>query len=162
MRRRGFHRRLSAKEHWDLHYGPNMTPMVDVVMVILVFFMASTAVMGPEWMLKSALPVKASAAQPPGARDPKRLEIAITLSAQGRSVINGPGIKDGDLDALQRNLAEQAKGTDPENLALLVTPAPDIPYADIVRIHEICHGLGITKIGLLEAPPPKSPVTTGR
>ena len=34
-----------------LHFGPNMTPMVDVVMVILIFFMASAAFMGDEWFL---------------------------------------------------------------------------------------------------------------
>lgn len=46
----GFRRR-HAGARAALHAGPNMTPMVDVVMVILVFFMASAAFVGPEWFL---------------------------------------------------------------------------------------------------------------
>src|SRR5215813_7077601 len=49
-------RRRNAQALYDQHYGPNMTPMVDVVMVILIFFMASTAFLGPEWFLKTHLP----------------------------------------------------------------------------------------------------------
>ena len=29
----------TALRQWELRFGPNMTPMVDVVMVILIFFM---------------------------------------------------------------------------------------------------------------------------
>ncbi|MDX2148115.1 MAG: biopolymer transporter ExbD [Planctomycetota bacterium] len=49
---------------YELHHGPNMTPMVDVVMVILVFFMASAAILGPEWFLNAGL-VRRSATAPP-------------------------------------------------------------------------------------------------
>lgn len=136
-----------------MHYGPNMTPMVDVVMVILVFFMASTAVMGPEWMLKSALPRKASASQPLPDQEPTRLEFSISRGPGGTSVVNGAGLAGANIDALQKKLEELTGDASPETLALLVTPASDVPYADIVRVHEMCHALGITKIGLLEAPP---------
>ena len=42
-------RRRSALYTWQLQFGPNMTPMVDVVMVILIFFMASATFAGAEW-----------------------------------------------------------------------------------------------------------------
>ena len=45
------------------HFGPNMTPMVDVVMVILIFFMASAAFVGEEWFLFAAIPVQAAPGQ---------------------------------------------------------------------------------------------------
>ena len=38
------------------HVGPNMTPMVDVVMVILIFFMTWMSFVGAEWFLRTALP----------------------------------------------------------------------------------------------------------
>ena len=37
-------------------FGPNMTPMVDVVLVILIFFMAATTIVGQEWFLSADLP----------------------------------------------------------------------------------------------------------
>ncbi|MFZ4431104.1 MAG: biopolymer transporter ExbD [Phycisphaerales bacterium] len=58
--RHGFRNRSARATH-ESHYGPNMTPMVDVVMVILIFFMASAAILGPEWFIKSNLPVMAAA-----------------------------------------------------------------------------------------------------
>jgi len=45
-----------------------MTPMVDVVMVILIFFMASAAFLGAEWFLKAAIPSKRGAARTPQAQ----------------------------------------------------------------------------------------------
>lgn len=150
MRRRtGFARRLSAREHRDMHYGPNMTPMVDIVMVILVFFMASTAVMGPEWMLKSALPVKAAAAKP-AADDPSvRLEVSVRMEG-GTCVVEGAGIARGSLDDLGARLSEAARaGAD--KVALLVTCTGDVPYEAIVRMHEMCEKLGVTRIGLIDS-----------
>ena len=81
--------RAGALAHWDLHYGPNMTPMVDVVMVILVFFMASTAVLGPEWFLRSALPVnKPKAAVDPGKPDEEvRVEAGLALTMDWHNAV---------------------------------------------------------------------------
>ncbi len=150
-RKGGFQRRLSAKEHWDMHYGPNMTPMVDVVMVILVFFMASTAVVGPQWMLRSALPVKSSAAPAPNDKEQVRLDVAVTLGPGGASVVKGAGLDGASLEALRDLLTQKAGAAGAQNVALLVTPAPDVPYSEIVKMHEMCHALGITKIGMLES-----------
>lgn len=135
-----------------MHYGPNMTPMVDVVMVILVFFMASTAVMGPEWMLRTALPVRRAAALPSEVpREEVRLDVTVRVAPGGHVLIEGAGIEGGDDRALAAALEREAARVGPENVTLLVTPSADVPYDDLVRLHEICHALKITKIGLLEA-----------
>jgi biopolymer transport protein ExbD len=149
-RRGGFRRRLSAVENRDLHYGPNMTPMVDVVMVILVFFMASTAVLGPEWMLKSALPVKAAA--PASSSDADLVQVEVTLRmVDGRPTVDGAGLSAANLEQLAAKLKEEATRVGPEKVALLATCEDDVPYETIVRVHELCHGLGVSKIGLIEA-----------
>lgn len=151
-RRRGFVRRLTAREHWEMHYGPNMTPMVDVVMVILVFFMASTAVMGPEWMLRTALPVRRAVATPADpSREEVRLDVSVRVVPGGRVVIDGAGIEGGDARSLAEAIEQVVRRVGPENVTLLVTPEADVPYDDLVRIHEVCHALKVTKIGLLEA-----------
>ena len=53
------YRKRNAQALYDLHYGPNMTPMVDVVMVILIFFMSFAAFLGNEWFLRGAIPFDA-------------------------------------------------------------------------------------------------------
>ena len=42
--------------HDARHVGPNMTPMVDVVMVILIFFMLGSSFVSPDWYLTNNTP----------------------------------------------------------------------------------------------------------
>ena len=62
---------VSRKIHYDS--GPNMTPLVDVVMVILIFMMLVGQFIGAEHYLVSNLPISQS-----GAGDAKFTRIANT------------------------------------------------------------------------------------
>ncbi|MEM9372464.1 MAG: biopolymer transporter ExbD [Planctomycetota bacterium] len=55
MSRRAFQRQ-SVLDRAPGSGAPNMTPMVDVTLVILIFFMASATIAGPEWFLRAQLP----------------------------------------------------------------------------------------------------------
>ncbi len=44
--------------------GLMMTPMVDVVLVILIFFMASTTIVGYEWFLQASVEAPAQSLEP--------------------------------------------------------------------------------------------------
>ena len=148
------HAKRSALATWDLHYGPNMTPMVDVVMVILVFFMASTAVLGPEWFLRSALPVaRAKIPTPPGTQGPRpeiRAEFTLTQSGAAPTLVTGPGVENAPLESLLAKLQALAVENRPEDVAVVLHPGPTVPYMDLVRIHEVCQKLGIVKIGMAD------------
>ena len=120
-------RRRSALAVHDHHVGPNMTPMVDVVMVILIFFMASASIVGPQWLLTSALPNRKAA--PP---------------APGEVINNQPPGNPADIPAELANAA----GQDPAKLVVIVKPEGDVPYEDVVRMHEACQRLGIAKVGV--------------
>lgn len=135
--------------------GPNMTPMVDVVMVILIFFMASAAFLGPEWLLKTALPSRSAEPSAPAAAPPPLvLRLDIRSGPEPFIVINGgPATRTADLSpALQAAMTDRR----PADVIVLVVPEPDAPYEAVVRVHELCAELGIEKIGLGEpqAPPP--------
>jgi len=47
--------KAAQKVHYDS--GPNMTPLVDVVMVILIFLMLTGTFTGATWYLKSNVPI---------------------------------------------------------------------------------------------------------
>jgi len=146
-------RRRNALALHELHYGPNMTPMVDVVMVILVFFMASAAILGPEWFLRSAVPVLKPSTSKGTSRDATTLRIALTRDGQATSArIGGPDQPAISMDTLLERLASQAAGDGAASLTVVVIPAGDVPYDDVVRVHEQCQQLGIVKVGILDEP----------
>lgn len=153
---RGFSRRDALHQH-SLRFGPNMTPMVDVVMVILVFFMASAAFVGPEWFLQALVPATApplgvgAGERPPPTVQPVRLEIALRREAGG-TLADGVGLTAATLDEVERALREFVKDMDrgavAEQVEVLIKPEPAVPYRDVVRIHESCQRAGVARVGI--------------
>lgn len=160
-------RRRRAQDVASLHFGPNMTPMVDVVMVILVFFMVSAAFLGPEWLLSSLVPqlgdpaaAKAKATPGSGPRNPNDdpfetppvrfvIELERRAEASGTNmtvVAHGAGLRDATIeqviDALNV-LVKDAGG----NVEVLVKPGAGVPWGPVVRAHELCNAAGISRVG---------------
>lgn len=158
-RSRGFSRRDALHQH-SLRFGPNMTPMVDVVMVILVFFMASAAFVGPEWFLQALVPATAPplgvgpGQRPPLTVQPVRLEIALRREGgrAGPTVADGVGLQGATLDEVERALREFVKDMDrgavAEQVEVLIKPDAAVPYRDVVRIHESCQRAGVARVGI--------------
>lgn len=142
------HRR-NAQAQYDAHHGPNMTPMVDVVMVILIFFMASTAFLGPEWFLRSALPVVGPGG---GAQDDTR-RVRIELAPGPDASTTQARVADAEpmtMDRLADYMDALVKVTPPAKVVALIAPDPRVAYDDVVRVHELCARLGIEKVGIVE------------
>lgn len=159
MKRRG---RRSALEVYQGHFGPNMTPMVDVVMVILVFFMASAVVLGPDWFIRAALPVRSAAAGT--TRDGLvRLELSLewtdgttrirgVYSGDGRRELSLPPAPDGlPLDELRAWMGSLVRAAGPRRLLVAIAPSRQVPYQDVVTAHEACLAAGIERIGIAPA-----------
>ncbi|MBS0188893.1 MAG: biopolymer transporter ExbD [Planctomycetes bacterium] len=153
-RAHAFRRRNALTLHEE-SYAPNMTPMVDVVMVILVFFMASASVLGPEWLLKTALPP----AKPSVVKVPEqliRVELLLT-SKDGKEVLvttrsasSIPTLVDAPLDRLGAWLTDVTISRSPKDLAIVVRPRENVPYEAVVQMHEQCARIGVEKIGILD------------
>lgn len=142
--RHGFRNR-SARAMHESHYGPNMTPMVDVVMVILIFFMASAAILGPEWFLKSSLPVMAAAPaanQPP----PTRLTLEVDVSGYTLRIDQQPPRPVSEADLVKTLAAAKANAA--SECIALVKPTPKAPYEKVIVAQEACVRAGLPKSGL--------------
>lgn len=144
------HHRKGAQASWELHYGPNMTPMVDVVMVILIFFMASTAVLGPEWFLKTSLPVvsKAAAASPDASKQ-KRLSFEMKPGGGG-ALFTGEGLTDASPGEFAARVKQAVDEVGAPNIVVLLAPDVKVPYQAVVRAHEDCRRHGVDKVGMRE------------
>lgn len=139
------YRNRSARAMYESHVGPNMTPMVDVVMVILIFFMASAVVLGPEWFVPARLP-KTDAVAPAAATTPPP-RVVLTLTRDGSATVidaNGTRVQLGQLAGVLSNLTQSRF----DDAIILVQPEADVPYEDVVRVHAACSEAGYRKVGL--------------
>lgn len=149
--RAGLRRRNALAVH-DLHYGPNMTPMVDVVMVILIFFMASAVFLGPEWFLRTALPVVKGSSVTAGEEQPTRIRVYVERAGSGAAArVEGGALVSIETAIGMLERATREKGS--SKVVVLVTPVSEAPYDAVVAIHEACQRLGIAKVGISEESP---------
>ena len=147
-------RRRDALHSYTLHFGPNMTPMVDIVMVILIFFMATAAFMGSEWFLKAAIPFEAGRGtnltkpNDPLAIPLKPLDVLMDAEADGRTVVSFLELKRASVDDFIARVSQFPRNETTSELEIVIKPMPRVPYADVVRVHAACDAAGIYKVGI--------------
>lgn len=152
-RHRALRRRDALHAH-SMHFGPNMTPMVDVVMVILIFFMASAAFLGSEWFLRAAIPFEAgrgtSPRKPndPTALPPVKLDLLLDVDETGRTVATFPPLVRAPLEQFFTRIAEFKSDRTAGDIEVVIRPTARVPYADVVRAHAACDDAGIYKLGI--------------
>lgn len=140
----------SALAQHELDFGPNMTPMVDIVMVILIFFMGATTFAGAEWFLHMAVPV-ASAGE--GAGDPfelppARFEIRLRPGADGRVLWSGIGEGEQKMEMLEPMLTALVERVGVETVEVIIQPEGGTVYEDVVRAADACAAAGVRVVGL--------------
>ncbi len=129
----------------------NMTPMVDVVLCLLVFFMAATRLYDwDEGQFQVRVPEVSDAAPLTSAPD----DLALTIVAPGRVAL-GEAIL--DLDRLGERLRE-AKGHYPDQ-GVMIRGDAELSYQDLADVLSACDTAGIRNIRLPVRPRPATPAT---
>ncbi|USN99200.1 MAG: biopolymer transporter ExbD [Phycisphaeraceae bacterium] len=141
-------RRRDASAIYQQHVGPNMTPMVDVVMVILIFFMASTVIMGPELLLRAGLDAKK------GPKGDQRFAIAAPVFTlrlhveSNRVVATGLGLDAAPLDWLAGAAKSLADEIDPDSASVSIAPEDQVPYEAVIAAQDTLTAAGFRKVKL--------------
>lgn len=146
--------RRDALHGYSMHFGPNMTPMVDIVMVILIFFMASAAFMGDEWFLRAAIPFEAGRGSDvkkpndPLALPPTRLDVVMDVDRAGRSIVTVLDLKEASVDTFLDRVSQFPRSKETADMEVVIRPTGAVPYRDVVRVHSACDAAGIVKVGI--------------
>ena len=149
---------MKIKGAKQVHYdsGPNMTPLVDVVMVILIFLMMAGSFAQGGWFLKSSVPIKTKggvkAEIPPGTIPDEPLEIRIDNAADGFRVVAGDIRVEGDREKLKAALSQklsqfEAAGTAKDKVQVVLMPGRSVKYDNIIAVYEAALRAGFTKVG---------------
>jgi biopolymer transport protein ExbD len=122
----------------------NVTPLVDVVLVLLIIFMVITPLL--EKHLEVSLPKQAEPDQLPP--DNPEDQLVVSVAADGSIKLNEQGISRAELgQRLERELASR------DQKLVFFQADDDAFYRDAVAVLDITRGAGAETIGTVLAPP---------
>jgi len=111
-----------------------LTPIIDMVFLLLIFFLVATTFHQSEREMQVALPHAAFA----GPISTSLREIIINVDQDGNIIVSGRTIDADDL----RSIIEQAVAANPEQ-KVTVRGDRRTAYANVVRVLDICKGGGV-------------------
>ncbi|MBK8181480.1 MAG: biopolymer transporter ExbD [Candidatus Competibacteraceae bacterium] len=126
----------------------NLVPMIDVVLVLLIFFMIATS-LHHQSELEIRLP-EASGKPMPG--DVAQLQVDV--DAAGRYAVNGRKLDAADSTLLKETLLAAADG---RQLPLTVSADARTPHQAVVTVMDVAGQLGIKQLAIATVKQPSPP-----
>ena len=125
----------------------NMTPLIDVALVLLIIFMVMTP-----YLVKSQLKIDLPKVKSAESDSSKELQLEIQVDKTGALALEGQPIILADLEAtLRRRL------TDPENQPVVIQADKEVAFEHVVGIMDVAKRIGALKIGVSVKPEVAAP-----
>ncbi len=118
----------------------NVTPLVDVMLVLLVIFIVTAPLIVPQSM-KVNLPKTQAVAQQDNAKNAQMI-----VEASGQVTLEGQQVSDKDLGQLLKD-----KSSTPQ-FQLQVSADKSVPYGRVAEIMAIAQANGVTKMSFVSVP----------
>ncbi len=125
--------------------GINLTPLIDVVFLLLIFFMVSTT-FTRETQLRVQLP-QAEGDAPPTVSE----AVEITIDANGAYSINGQSLANSRLQTLMAGIERVSDGNN--QLPFIITADAKVPYEAVVTAMDAAGRLGFVNLSMTTASP---------
>jgi len=130
-------------------YAPNLAPMVDVVMVILVFFMLGARLAVEEGALPTELPSQVGPGGGANVTIIPTIHIALIETADGhgcRIFMMDLQLPDGSFSSLRAALQQKRDdGANPDG-RVLIESSPNVEYQHVISAMDACVGAGFSNI----------------
>jgi biopolymer transport protein ExbD len=142
--------------------GPNMTPLVDVVMVILIFLMLVGQFGGIEHYLVSKLPYSekglGGVKPPSGAVPDEPLDIRVDSPSPDKWIAQVGSIRTSDAADLTRKLSQlreryNGAGKPTDQLQVVISPGKMVKYDYLIGIYQAAMDAKFTKIAFAKSHP---------
>lgn len=130
---------MPIKTRHDEQVTLNLTPMIDVVFLLIIFFMVATKFTELERNIELELPQVASA----GEAAPPVLPRVVTVFADGRIALDGEPL---DRPALVRLLREARRAT--PAMEVVLQGDAHCPFQHVADTLAACHEAQVSKIGI--------------
>lgn len=136
---------MQFRRQSQLEEGINLTPLIDVVFLLLIFFMVSTT-FTKETHLTIDLPEANGAAE---LTEPTAIDIVINSS--GEYSVNGQALVNNQADTLTRALAAISDGE--QDIPVVITADANTSHQSVVRAMDVAGRLGLSKLRITTQEP---------
>lgn len=117
----------------------NLTPLIDVVFLLLIFFMVTTT-----FKQSSELTIELPSATASEAVQVNNQKVEVVITADGQYVINGLTLINGETQTLVYGLQEASEGDNQR--PLIITADAKAAYELIIRVYDAAAQLGFSKL----------------
>ena len=133
------HRRRTRTDHVEL----NLTPLIDVVFLLLIFFMISTTFI-QENRLRIQLPEASAQAQQQSA------ELEIVIDARGNYFVDGNKLINQDASTIADALEILRPSSDDPTLLISADAAAE--HRHVVKVMDVAGRMGFERISIMTRP----------
>ena len=128
--------------HKEENVEVNLTPLIDVVFLLLIFFMVSTT-FDRHAKLKVSLPESSAKAS-----QQQNNPLVLSIDAKGNYFINDRQVVNKSLDTLKQAIQKTIGSKAIEDAALVLRADANTPHQFVVRAMDAASQLGLTKLSI--------------
>ena len=132
---------MKFKRQRSQEVGVDLTPLIDVVFLLLIFFMVSTT-FTRESHLQVDLPEASGEPATPADVD----QIDVVINAEGQYFLNDRPLVNNRRETLERGIRELAAGDN--DLPFIITADARTPHEFVVRAMDAAGRLGFSKLSI--------------
>ncbi|MEX2366834.1 MAG: biopolymer transporter ExbD [Pseudohongiellaceae bacterium] len=127
----------------------NLTPLIDVVFLLLIFFMVTTTFTRDTNLLINLPEAQGLPTEPV----PSRIEVMVARN--GSYTVNGRGLVNSQLETLKRAITEISAGD--TSIPLVITADADSTHQSVVTAMDAVAQLGFSRLNIATRHPEEAP-----
>lgn len=128
---------MRFRKEGEENFALDLTPLIDVVFLLLIFFMVSTVFVDFKRQMDISLPSSKTSVL---AKDSKALELEVTIDKQ--VFLNGKKVRLRDLESALAKIPASKKN------AAIIRADKNLPYGDVIKIMGLLQSAQILDISV--------------